>query len=109
MFKDEKTQIKGEITAALLRFSRDLIAWSEENIGKILSQLATPLSPRDPRVIEALQELEEEGVIQWLGDPDIFLTLHPALLEDSPWHRAHPGQSQVLRCLLASKKLAWEA
>lgn len=100
-----KNQIKSEITANILHFAADIVIWSEENIAKLLSRLPERPTPRDETVTEALHELEQEGVIHFIGASDIYVIPHPELLEPYASHESH---AKLLRWVLETR-LAKEA
>ncbi len=99
-----RNQIKAEVTINVLRFAGDIIMWSEENIQKVLSLLSNQLKTDDDEVIEALHQLDHEGVIHFIGASDIFLVPHPSLLE--PYE--HERHAELLHWVLETR-LAREA
>lgn len=101
----QKNQIKAEITVNVLRFAADIIMWSEENIAKILDQLPGKPGSRDEIVLEAIQELEREQVIHFIGASDIYLVPNPELLEPYASYQSH---ADLVRWVLETR-LAKEA
>ena len=106
MIPTQKILVKAEITAQILKFLGEIIVWSEDNIDKTLSH--QHLRARDPLVLEALRELEQEGIIRLIANSDIFLVPHPNLLEHSERAFAPSRLAAFLQQILGSR-LAQEA
>lgn len=104
--ESQKTQIKAEITAQVLRFLGEIIVWSEDNLNKILSSFQ--IRARDALAEQALRELECEGIIRFIGSSDIFLVPHPNLLEHAPQSFA-PGRLAAFLQQILGSRLAQEA
>lgn len=78
-----KAEIAAYIKNAVTHFSNEMASWSKEQLEKLISSQSlgglTDLKAKE--VVEALDELERQKIVKFIGSNEHYIVLHPEYVE----------------------------